>query len=476
MALAELNEVKKERNAKTIASLWDRCRKSAVAYGVFATAVRFGSNTVLLLFALTRLSTSDYAEWAVFLALGGFANLADFGFGSSISRVYSFLWAGADDFDAEGLRPPPERGEPNFARLRQFNATTRFLYVRLAFGGTLLLAVAGTIYLMAAIPAMHRNGPFWVAWGLYLVAIGFSLGTSHWPMACQGVNQVRQIQAAYLWSSLAYVASAAILLLYGFGVTSMVIGTATRAFVLMVLTRHYYRKAVNTAGGELVLPDLRMVKRLWPNARKFGIIAIGACLISQGNVLISKLFLEDRWTASIGLSVQLGTFMLNLGNLWLNVKWPEIAILRTQGKLRQMSRLFARRLFFFMASYAVLALGVVLSGNRLLAWKGTATRLLPTPQLLFYFAYLGGQAFYGAFGMLTFTENVVPFFRIAIGTGVAMFLLSLVMTKMFGVWGLLIAPFLAEAAYSAWFTIRRGFQGQPLSLKEMITAACSVGS
>jgi len=150
-----------------------------------------------------------------------------------------------------------------------------------------------------------------------------------------------------------------------------------------------------------------------------------------------------------------------------------LTILRTQGRLEEMSVLFARRLAFVMATFVVLAVFVVLAGNPLLEWKGTPARLLATPALIFYCLYLAQQLFYVQFGSLAYTENVVPFFKIAVFTGLWMLVLSFVLTWAFGFWGMLVAPLLAESTYSNWFTVRRGFRGQPLTAQQFLRAALS---
>jgi hypothetical protein len=136
-----------------------------------------------------------------------------------------------------------------------------------------------------------------------------------------------------------------------------------------------------------------------------------------------------------------------------------------------MATLFARRLALTMASFVVLAACVMLFGNQLIALKGSSKSLLPTWPLAFYLAYIGAQLFYVQFGTLTYTENVVPFAKISIMTGGALILLSVVLTRRYGLWGMLVAPVLAEGAYSSWYTVRRGFRGQPLSVKEFVRAA-----
>lgn len=439
-------------------------------FGILATGIRVGANVVLLPLLLSRLTQSELALWWVFLALGAFAYLADFGFGQAITRVYGFLWAGAEDFDAEGLRAPPETGTPNLPRIRQLSRTVHHLYWRLSLAATVLLAIGGTLFLLKPVRAFDRPLDAWFAWGTYLLVIGYSLGTSHWALACQGINRVRQLQAANLWSGLAYVLSTGTMLLLGLGLLAVVIGTAIRAIVARFFNRRTYHKAVPDAGGDSKV-DLAMLSRLWPNARKLGVIGVGSYLIYNSNVLICSQFLGDAVTASFGLTVQVGSFLMNFAALWLTVKWPQITILRTQGRLEEMAILFARRLAFAVVSFLFMALVLVLAGNRLLTWKGTETRLLSTSHLIVYLFYLGQQMFYVQFGILTFTENVVPFFRISLLTGAGLICLSLVLTPQWGLWGLLLAPLAAELACSTWYPVIRGFRGQPLTPRQFLKVA-----
>src|SRR5580658_8813495 len=105
-----------------LVSLWKRGWRSAMLPGVFGTGIRVGVNLLLLPLLIKKLSLSEFALWMVFDALGAFGNLADFGFGSTIPRIYSYLWAGAEDFEAEGLRPAQKEGQPNLAGISRVNA------------------------------------------------------------------------------------------------------------------------------------------------------------------------------------------------------------------------------------------------------------------------------------------------------------------------------------------------------------------
>ena len=136
-----------------------------------------------------------------------------------------------------------------------------------------------------------------------------------------------------------------------------------------------------------------------------------------------------------------------------------------------MAVLFARRLTLVMGSFVGMALIVFFAGDAFLQWKGAHTRLIQPRFLAFYLIYLAQQLFYVQFGTLAFTENVVPLFKISLFTGLGVLVCSLILTWRLGLWGLLVAPFLVEVACSSWFTVRRGFQGQPLSVGRFWRAA-----
>lgn len=322
-----------------VRQLWRRTRQSAVFFGIFATGVKAGANLLLLPFLLSKLSTAEVAIWWVFGVLGAFGNLADFGFGQAITRIYSYLWAGAEDFDAEGLRPPPQSREPNMPRIRQLHETVRYFYLRLALGAMALLAVVGTCLLLRRAAEAPDPRLVWAGWAGFVLSIGYNLAANRWVFACQGLGRVREMQIATVCSGLINVGASALLLLAGCGLLSLVAGYFLSGLVLRGICCRVYYRVMPKQHGLSLEPDTQMLKRLWPNASKLGMISLGACVLVNGNVLISSLLLGDKITADFGLTVQVGVFCLNFASLWLNVKWPELAMLRTQGRLEDVGAL-----------------------------------------------------------------------------------------------------------------------------------------
>ena len=277
---------------------WRRVRQSAMFFGMFATGVRVGANLLLLPVLLSKLPTADLALWWVFGSLGGFVNLADFGFGSTIVRVYSYLWAGAEDFDAEGLRPHSGNTEPNRPRIRQLNVTVGYFYWLLSAGATLLIAVIGTLLLFKPVAAVSDPRLAWFAWLVQIFLIGYGLGSNRWMLACQGLGRMRELQASNLFGGLAYVAVATVLLLNGRGLFGLLIASFIRSVITRTYCKSVYRRVVPNVPGEHIKPEMGIMKRLWPNASKLGVISIGTFLLANGNVLICSQFLDDKATAS----------------------------------------------------------------------------------------------------------------------------------------------------------------------------------
>lgn len=440
-------------------------------YGTLATAVRVGANLLLLPLVLKVLAPPELALWYVFLALGGIANLADFGFGQAIARVYSFLWAGAQDFEVEGLGPPPESREPNRSRIGQFHYAVRRLYFWIALAGIGLLLTIGTWSVMRPVSAVSQPQFAWLCWVGFILSITFNLATGHWVIAAQGINRMRELQAAYLVSGLIYVIAAAALLLAGWALAGLVAATLLRAIVARQMCKRACLEAVPQISTPATVELASIMKRIWPNARKFGMISLGAYLVFHANVLVCSYFLGSEVTASYGVTSQVGYFIAGFSALWLTVKWPQLTILRTQGRLEEMSVIFARRLAFASGSFLILAVGFAAFGNLVLEWTDTQTRFLALPLLTVFLFTLFQQQFYAHFGSLVYTENVVPFFKLSVFSGLAVIVASVIMTYLWGIWGLILSPLIVTFTTCAWYVTRRGFQGQALSVRQFMRAA-----
>jgi hypothetical protein len=60
---------------------------------------------------------------------------------------------------------------------------------------------------------------------------------------------------------------------------------------------------------------------------------------------------------------------------------------------------------------------------------------------------------------LVYSENVNPFVKPALISGVAIIILSMLLTPRFGVWGMLLASGLVQLCYNNWWPVLRAIRG-----------------
>jgi hypothetical protein len=456
-------------SAEAPSSWAGRLRDSAMLYAVLGTFARFMANVMLLPLFLVYFTPGEQAVWWVFVALGGLANLADFGFGAMITRAYSFLWAGAEDVAHEGLGATNARKEPNLPRLEVLNATVRRLYLTIALVATGVLLVAGGGLLWRPIHEAGGAAGLWVAWFAYALMIGYGVGTSHWILGCQGINLVRDSQAAVLWGAIAYLVTGVLLLSLGAGLMGMVLAAGVRGIVIRLASRRAFLRVVSV--GPATTPDRELLRKLWPNSRKYGWLTVGGWLLANAGLIVCSQTQPAAITASFGLTAQVGAFLVGLATLWLTTKWPAITILRAQGSTQEMSLMFARRFGWCVGSFVVMAVVVVLLGNPLLQLWGARSQLLPAGLLVVYLWHQLQQLTYVQFEGLIFTENVVPLYGLNVISGAMMLVLGWLLAKAYGVLGIVVGAWMADSLASTWMFIRRGFQVQTLTPAQFLRVA-----
>ena len=80
---------------------------SELLWAYSAQFLNVGSGIILIPIAIMFLSTEDLGLWYLFIAISSLAQLLEFGFQPTISRMTSYIYSGANELVAEGL---PKKG------------------------------------------------------------------------------------------------------------------------------------------------------------------------------------------------------------------------------------------------------------------------------------------------------------------------------------------------------------------------------
>jgi O-antigen/teichoic acid export membrane protein len=443
--------------------LFQRIQKSAAAWSFLATLLRVGANVFVLPLVLRQLPPDELGVWYVFGTLGGLASLLDLGFEQTITRMTSYVWGGATRLVAFGLHQEEATGgeaRPNLPLLRDLVATLKAYYFYLGLAVLAVLAAGGGGYVWWKTQGLASAGTLRLAWFVYAGGCCLNFMIGRWPALLTGIGAVRAAQVAGVVSQLAYYAVAVGGLLAGLGVWALV-----AAFVVMgFVARHQGRKFFNTLaalpGG---LPGARFHRELfrviWPNAWRTGLVSIGSFLTVQANTLVCSAYLSLATTAVYGLSFQLVNILFGLCGVWLAVKLPAINTLRQQGRTAEIEELFARRLRLTLLSYLAGALMILLVAPAALHWIGSKTTLITPAQLAVLLLIRFLELHQTQYCYLILSENNNPFLKPSLFGGAAIVLVSLVLTPVMGVWGLLLSMGGVQLAFNDWWPVWRGLRG-----------------
>jgi O-antigen/teichoic acid export membrane protein len=443
--------------------LLQRVHRSAVAWSFFATVLRVGANVFVLPFVLRKLPSDQLGIWYVFGAIGGLASLLDFGFEQTITRMTSFAWGGATRFVAFGIHQEdaaPENPKPNLPLLRDLIATLKAYYFYVGIAVLVLLGVGGSGWIWFKTEGLDTAETLRLAWLVYAAGCCLNFVIGRWPALLTGVGAVREAQQAAILSQLFYYVIVIAGLLAGLGIWALVLGLVGMGFVARHWGKKFFKKKVHLPGG---LPGMRfhreMFHAVWPNAWRTGMVGIGAFLSLQANTLICSAMLSLKITAAYGLGFQLVNILFGLCGVWVAVKLPLINTLRVQGRNEEIASLFARRMRLTLLSYAAGALAIIYVAPLALHWLGSKTPLISTEQLAVLALIRFLELHQTQYCLLVLSENHNPFLKPSLISGVAIVVVSLVLTPLYGIWGLLFSMGVVQLFFNVWWPVLRALRG-----------------
>jgi hypothetical protein len=446
--------------------LVQRVSRSAISWSLIATALRFSSALFLLPLILWRIPPDELGLWYVFISLGALAALLDFGFAHASTRSAGYLWAGARTLLPFGinLADPVETDTagrainraPNLHMLSNLVASLRLYYF--AAGGLLflLLTTAGGAWIWRRSAGLANAQSLRLAFLVYGAGVSLGFANRFWSSLLAGTNAVKEAQQITAACLLVNLCLAGAGLLAGWGIWALVLGAFVAGFAERLIGRTVFQRLVSVPAGRF---DFSVIRILWPNAWRTAAVGLGAYMILEANILICSVFLDLRTTASYGLSLQAVTLLVELSSIWVRVKLPAINYLRALGMVERIPAIFRPRIVLALLTLAAGAFVLLIFGRVLLARLNAQTQLLPTALLATLLLIQLLEMHHSLYGELVYSENVNPFVRPALISGMAIIILSVLLTPRFGVWGILLASGLVQLCFNNWWPVVRAIRG-----------------
>lgn len=448
--------------------IFQRLFKSDVAWSFLSIGLRSGSSILILPLLLHKVSPQDLGLWYVFLSIGNFTNLLDFGFASTLTTATSYIWAGVNRLLPLGHAVENMDRDPNYPLLAQLVTVMRWYYRTIAAVVFFLMGTVGTWWILkksGECSNPHQVG--WV-WGLFCLGIVVNTTGHLWPALLTGINGVRQSQQVLVLSLLTNLAISLVGLSLNLGLWALVTGQFVSGYLLRIGGRWCFYRRTGAHLPKNASVDFSLLKTLWPMAWRNGLASVGAFLIIQANTLVCSIYLPLEKIASYGLSLSVIMTAAAVSQAWVTVKMPYLGQLRAKGRYETILHVFVPCIRRFLVTYFLLVILLLLVGQPCLNLIGAKTSLLPKGPLVLLMITIGLEIHHAQYFSLLATGNRNPFVKPALLSGFGVVGLSVVLTPRFGITGLILSTLIVQALFNNWYVVYKGIESIHISASQYL--------
>lgn len=430
-----------------------RVNKKDIIWNYIAQFFGIGSGIIILPMILKKLSPEELGIWYIFLAISNLIYLLDFGFLPTIQRNISYVFSGAEELLETGISNKVSQ-IINYKLLYDLIETSKKIYKTISIIAFFILIIFGTFYIYILTKDLKIFPQILITWIFYIVSILLNFYYYYLNALLRGKSLIAEANKVIIFSRIGYIISSFIALNLKLGLISLTIGNIISTIITKILSEKIFftkelKDKLNQQDKEI---NKGLIKIIWYNAKKSGLIALGTFLISKGNTFIASKYLPLNIIAEYGLSLQLFSILTAVSSSMIFILFSKISQYRVEKDLEKLREYYS---FCIVVNLICFSSGIVaitfIAPKILLLLKSNIT-LLPKEYLLFIGMFLLLEGVHAIASMFIVTSNYIPPVKAAILSGIAIIILSLILINFtnLGLWSLLLSQFLVQLSYNNW--------------------------
>ena len=422
-------------------------------WSVLATFFKMGAGVLLFPVILRILPAETVGIWTVFTVVTSLSLLLDFGFTSSFARNVAYIFTGVESLRKDGFSDASDT--VSYDLLKSTIRAMRWFYSRVAIALLILLVTVGTWYIHTLLQSYKGDKTeIYIAWFLLCIINTYNLYTLYYESLMRARGFIKRLNQIILIGNIAYIGVAAVLVLTGFGLVSIVSAQIASVVIIRILSKRYFfdtelKIALSSANDDHFKEVLTAI---YPNAVKVGLTGLGGFLINKSATFIGALYLPLADIGSYGITMQVVMVFVAMGNLYYTVFLPKVFQWRVEHNFAAIRLIYIKSVVVLVSVYLVCGIGVAVSGNWLLELIDSKTFLFGGALLFVTLLVAFLEQNHSMAASFLLSKNEVPFFRASlISAGATLILLFLFLGYFeIGLWGLILAPGIAQLCYQNW--------------------------
>lgn len=428
-------------------------QKKDLIWVYVARILGIGINILLLPIILRYLNDDELGLWYVFSSISQVVYLFDFGFNATLSRHMTYAWSGADRLEKKSVSKD-FKNKTNTNLVSEIIVTCRLVYFVISAVALLVMATAGSVYVFSVVHNEITQNII-LSWIVYMLSVFLNMFYGYWASLLQGIGAVAERNKMSVFSKIAQIIIAVILIMGGWGLLGFVISYFVSGVLLRILGKIYFVKRTKQVAISRKV-GLEKVRKcftaVWGTAWKDGIVMLAQYLSTQANTLICAYYIDLASTSVYGIMTQVVSIIASVAASYFNAYQSVFssACLR-QDKEEQKKIVcvtdFVYKIIFISGAIALFVIGLpVLKYMRPEMEIGVMFSILMC--LFYYFFYQKDL-----FASMIASTNEIPYWPAFVISAVCSLISSILLVRQFhmGIMGMIIAQFVVNIAYNCWY-------------------------
>lgn len=429
--------------------------KKEIAWSYAGTAFMIGAGIILLPFILHKMPQETVGIWNIFQTITALVLLLDFGFRPTFARNISYIFSGVKTLQRDGVEQTSSEAEVDYGLLKGTLIAMQRFYRWISIGVFCLLATAGTAYFWFILQKYSGDRQdAMIAWVLLIGINCYNLYTFYYDALLTGKGYIKRSQQISMFGQTIYIALAIGLIYAGFGLTAIVASQLISTVIRRVLTYRVFFTPELKAHLKDVEPQepKQILSAITPNAIKIGLTQAGGFLVNKSAILIGSAFLTLEQVACYGITLQVMDILARCATVFYQSYLPKLAQCRAEKDLEGLKRYYMQCTGSLLIVYLLGGLAWIFLGNWALDLIDSQTYFVPTTMLCVMLLISILEHNHAQSAGFIMADNKIPFFIPSLVSGTATVLLLWIFLGPLemGLWGLILAPGLAQLAYQNW--------------------------
>lgn len=414
-----------------------------------------GAGVILLPFILNKMPQETVGIWNIFQTITALVLMLDFGFRPTFARNISYIFSGVKKLQKNGVTHIDADAEVDYSLLKGSLIAMQRFYRWMALGAFILLLTAGTAYFYYILQKYSGDRQdALIAWILLIAINCYNLYTFYYDALLTGKGYVKRTQQINILGQALYIALAIGLIYAGFGLTAIVTSQLASTIVRRILSyRVFFTQRLKDALTAVAPQEPKeILAAITPNAVKIGLTQLGGFCVNRSAILIGSAFLTLEEVACYGITLQVMDILARCAMVFYQSYTPKLAQCRAENNLTELKRYYLLCTGSLLLIFLIGGIAWVFLGDWALDIIHSQTHFLPTAMLCVMLIISILEHNHAVSAGFIMADNKIPFFIPSLVSGAATILLLFIFLSpmQIGLWGMILAPGLAQLAYQNW--------------------------